>query len=79
MNTQPIIKSLQLQTEYIYESVCRLAPREGLCRIIVLVGPPGVGRFPSVLSFAFSKITIIYTVLKKRVEAAIISTIPAAI
>ncbi|KHJ98267.1 PDZ/DHR/GLGF domain protein [Oesophagostomum dentatum] len=32
------------ETEYIYESVCRLAPREGLSRIIVLVGPPGVGR-----------------------------------
>ncbi|CAJ0597397.1 unnamed protein product [Cylicocyclus nassatus] len=32
------------ETEYIYESVCRLAPRDGLPRLVVLIGPPGVGR-----------------------------------
>ncbi|VDK55047.1 unnamed protein product, partial [Cylicostephanus goldi] len=32
------------ETEYVYESVCRLAPRDGLPRLVVLIGPPGVGR-----------------------------------
>ncbi|EYC02806.1 hypothetical protein Y032_0098g3133 [Ancylostoma ceylanicum] len=32
------------ESEYVYESVCRLSPRDGISRIIVLVGPPGVGR-----------------------------------
>nr|CDJ84186.1 PDZ and Variant SH3 and Guanylate kinase domain containing protein [Haemonchus contortus] len=30
--------------ELVYESVCRIVPREDASRIVVLLGPPGVGR-----------------------------------
>ncbi|WKY01686.1 hypothetical protein Q1695_015582 [Nippostrongylus brasiliensis] len=32
------------ESELIYESVCRVTPRQESARIVVLLGPPGVGR-----------------------------------